>query len=277
MARQPLVADVERGGPRQAGQLVVGGVAVAPPHRRPSGTRSRRCRSSWLATAHGGVPNVRGHGGWIRPATSTEDVTRACIASTSARNASRRRSTFAAVGRVAQPLGGDQAGRAAGALVRLPRARPGNVSHGGSGSRSRISAYASSARDRTAAEGDRVPHHPALRTHQGPAAADQHQRRLAVLAQVAGEPPPEGHERVLGDAVRRLQQALALGTPGRPPGRRCPRRRTGGDRRGRAAARRTGRRGRCRRPARRPGPRGRACGWRRARRRAATSPGGPSR
>ena len=84
MAWQPPVADVESGGPGQPHERIV---AVAPPspadRHRPVGRPE--VPVSWLATAQGGVPNVRGHGGWIRPATSIEDVTRACIASTSAR------------------------------------------------------------------------------------------------------------------------------------------------------------------------------------------------
>ena len=230
---------------------------------------------SWLATAQGGVPNVRGHGGWIRPATSMEDVARACIASTSARKTPGV-GHLRAVRRVAA-----SPGRRPG---RPPRRSAGPAAGGrrgsqprSAGSRSRISAYASSAPHRSAPEVDRVPDHLALRAHQRPAAADQHQRRLAVLAQVAGEPPPERHERVLGDAVGRLQQALALARRHDLLGEDPLGDEERGGRRGRAAARRTGRCGRCRRPARVPGLRCREYGSRRARRRAATSPGGPSR
>ena len=60
--------------------------------------------------------------------------------------------------------------------------------------------------DRAAALGDGVADDPALVAHQRPAAADQHQRRLAALAQVAGQPPPEGDGAVLPDAVRRGEQ-----------------------------------------------------------------------
>ncbi len=48
--------------------------------------------------------------------------------------------------------------------------------------------------------GDRVVDDPLLVAHQGPAASYQHEGRLAVLAEVAGESSPEGDERVLAQA-----------------------------------------------------------------------------
>ena len=84
-------------------------------------------------------------------------------------------------------------------------------------------------------ERHRVRDDPALVAHQRQPAAHQHQRRLAVLAQVAGEPPPERDQRVLAHAVRRGEQAGVRGTAPRPPGRRCPRPRTARARRGRAS------------------------------------------
>ena len=73
------------------------------------------------------------------------------------------------------------------------------------------------------------------------------------------------------------QQPGVARSAGRPPGRRCPRRRTAGARRGRASASRSGRPWRCRRSAPRRGPRGTAGRASRSRPRAARSRGGPSR
>ena len=62
-------------------------------------------------------------------------------------------------------------------------------------------------RDRRAALGDGVGHHAALVAHAARSPRrTQHQRRLAVLAQVAGQPPPERDQRVLAHAVRRREQ-----------------------------------------------------------------------
>ena len=47
-----------------------------------------------------------------------------------------------------------------------------------------------------------------LVAHEGRPAADQDEGRLAVLAEVTGEPPPERDEGVLGDAVGRGEQPL---------------------------------------------------------------------
>ena len=49
--------------------------------------------------------------------------------------------------------------------------------------------------------------HASLVAQQGQPAADEDQGGLAVLAQVAGEPPPERDEAVLADAVRRREVA----------------------------------------------------------------------
>ena len=208
-------------------------------------------------------------------------------ASASASAGTRSRSGRGAVayrrGRRTQPSHDQVGGRRRWSDCGLRRAEPG---HGGALSHRRDSAARQPddlgvrlvRRDRAAALGDGVLDDPALVAHQRPAAPDQHQRRLAVLAQVAGQPPPEGHQRVLAHAVRRGEQ----------PGLRA----AGDDvlgedalgdeqpaaaevERPRAAC---GRRGRCRRSAPRRGPRGTARSMRRpSRRRAARSRGGPSR
>ena len=64
-------------------------------------------------------------------------------------------------------------------------------------------------RHRGAAVGDRVVDDPLLVAHQGPAAAYQHQWRLAVLTEVAGQASPEGDERVLAQAQRGGQHACS--------------------------------------------------------------------
>ena len=108
-------------------QLVVGGVAVAPPHRH------RAVRGA------GGA----GRAGWRRPTAGC----RRCAARAAGSGRRRRPRRWPGVHRqhlacgnpgvghlrpvrrVAQPLGDDQAGRSAGALVRL-REAGGEVSHG---------------------------------------------------------------------------------------------------------------------------------------------------
>ena len=62
--------------------------------------------------------------------------------------------------------------------------------------------------DLAAAELHRVPHHVAVDAQQRPPAAQQDQRRLAVLAQVTDEPSPEGHQREVGHAVGRRDQSV---------------------------------------------------------------------
>ena len=83
------------------------------------------------------------------------------------------------------------------------------------------------------------------------AASDQHERRLAVLAQVAGQAAYEGHGRVLGDAdgVREQLAPPALGR--RSPARRSPRPGSTPTRPGRARGAPCVRSSRCRRSERR--------------------------
>ena len=77
------------------------------------------------------------------------------------------------------------------------------------GSSALISAYARSGETSRQPSDDRVPDDLALGSQQRHAATHEHERRLPVLAQVAGQPTPERDERVLRDAVRRGDEPLA--------------------------------------------------------------------
>ena len=105
----------------------------------------------------------------------------------------------------------------------------------------------------------------------------QDEGRLAVLAQVAGEPPPERDDAVLAHAVRRRELAAVPTRRHDLLGEDALGQEQPAARRGRGPGCRSGRPGRSRRPAPRRCRRGTAARWPRARRRAARSRGGPSR
>ena len=154
------------------------------------------------ATAHGGVPRARGQGSWARPKAEAP-VSCRCRARTVVGEGVRV--LGGGVRRVEEDVRGHQRGRPAGALVGLGEAADGVEVHRDTGELL-DQPKASSAETAVQPAATASATMPALVAHQREPAADQHQRRLAVLAQVAGEPPPEGDHRVLAQAVRRGEQ-----------------------------------------------------------------------
>ena len=105
-------------------------------------------------------------------------------------------------------------------------------------------------RHRRQPQDDRVRHHAGSARISSQPAAHQHQRWLAVLAQVAGEPPPERHQPVAAHARPRRRAARARGSRPTTSWREDapPPRTYGAPPSVEPAACRPGRRGRCRRP-----------------------------
>ena len=196
--RRPASRRVGRAGRRDRTGAPRGQVAVVPvswcgdgPRRGAERARPRRAGAAGASTAAGDpAVGIASTSAGTPPGSVT--VARRPRRAVPARRPGRRRRRSA--GRAAAARSGSRRHAAAARVS----------------SRSRW--YASSGADR------RQPRSTAWPTTRaghasGPAAADQHQRRLAVLAQVAGEPSPERHSGCWRDAVRRGQQARARGTP----------------------------------------------------------------
>ena len=156
------------------------------------------------ATAHGGVPSARGHGSWARPKAeapvswrcrSRTEPAKACGFWVAAYAGSRRMRAATSELGPQERWSGWERPRMASRFIEVTRdgelLDQGVRLVGGDGG---------------ATGGDGFRDDAALVAHQGDATAQQDERRLAVLAEVAGQAAPEGDHRVLAQAVRRGEE-----------------------------------------------------------------------